>query len=320
MGYATGTINTGKTKENIKYKFTKEDLAGVLFASPVLLGMLIFVIGPIIATAVLGFTNYNAINTPEFIGFDNYKNLFFSSDKSFIDSIRATFYYVMVSVPLGIVFSLAVAILLNSNINGRAFFRGAFYLPVVIPLAASSVLWMWLFQPQFGLVNFVLRTLGLPTSEWLASDASVIPTFIIISLWLCGNTIVIFLAGLQEVPSQLYEAIDVDGGNAFHKLIYITIPMISPIIFFNTVIGFINGFQTFVQPAIMTSDSYHYGGPDNASLLYVLFIYREGFKFSKLGSASAAAIMLFMVILIFTAVFFGFQKSFVYYEGEVKKK
>lgn len=320
MERSISSLNPGIANRKKKHSFSKEDVMGILFASPVLLGMVIFVFGPILATVVLGFTDYNVVSTPKFVGFENYKNLFNGSDQSFFASIRATFYYVLVSVPLGIIFSLFVAILLSADIKGRAFFRSAFYLPVVIPLAASSILWMWLFQPQFGVVNYILRTLGLPTSDWLASDVTVIPTFILMSLWLCGNTTVIFLAGLQEVPAQLYEAIDVDGGNAIHKLFYITVPMISPIIFFNTVIGFINAFQTFVQPAIMTSNQYNFGGPNNASLLYVLFIYREGFKFSKLGSASASALLLFLVILVITVIFFRFQKSLVYYEGEGKRK
>ncbi|MBW7460285.1 sugar ABC transporter permease, partial [Paenibacillus sepulcri] len=158
---------------------------------------------------------------------------------------------------------------------------------------------------------FALESLHLPTSKWLGEMNSVIPTLILFSFWTLGNTIVIFLAGLQNIPSHLYEAIEIDGGNAFAKLIYVTIPLSSPIIFFNTVIAFINGFQTFVQPAVMTQ-----GGPGTSSLLYVLFLFNEGFKFARMGSASAISMLLFIVIILFTAVIFIFSKTLVHYEGQ----
>jgi multiple sugar transport system permease protein len=155
----------------------------------------------------------------------------------------------------------------------------------------------------------------MPGPQWLASERQVVPTLVLMNLWLTGNSMVIFLAALQGVPRHLYEAVEVDGGNAFHKLVYITLPMVSPTIFFTLVTGFINALQAFVQPAIMTSDAYHAGGPNNASLLYVLFIYREAFRFSNLGSASAAAVLLFAVIAGLTWLFFRMAGSLVYYEG-----
>ncbi|UJF35472.1 carbohydrate ABC transporter permease [Paenibacillus hexagrammi] len=300
---------------NVRKKRPKDLVYGLLFASPVLLGYLIFVIIPIFVTIFLSFTKYNVGKPPEFIGLDNYKNLFSGADPFFYPAVKATVYYVGVSVPLGIILSFFAAILLNQNIRGRTIFRSIFYLPVIIPLAASSMVWLWLLQPDFGIVNYALQTLHLPTSKWLGETASVIPTLILFSFWTLGNTIVIFLAGLQGIPSHLYEAIEIDGGNSFHKLIYVTIPMSSPIIFFNTVIAFINGFQTFVQPAVMTQ-----GGPSNASLLYVLYLFNEGFKFSRMGSASSISVLLFLVVIVFTVVLFAFSKSLVYYEGQGSKK
>jgi len=309
---------------NYKYKekITKQDIAGYLFASPVILGFLIFVLGPVLVTLVLSLCKYSVGGIPEFIGVENYSKLVTGKDPFFFPSVKATFYYVFLSVPLNIVFSYAVALLLNQKVKGRTFFRGAFYMPVVIPLAASSMIWMWMLQPDFGVVNYVLKAIGLEGSLWLASETTVIPTLVLFGLWMTGNTIVIFLASLQEVPNQLYEAIDVDGGNAFHKLVYITIPMTSSIIFFNTVIAFINAFQTFVQPYIMTSggQSINMGSPNNASLLYVLNLYREAFRLQNFGNASAQAILLFIVIIIITGIFFKFSKSLVYYEGEGKQK
>lgn len=304
------SVRTGRKKRP-----SKDFGWGLLFASPVLLGYLIFVVIPIVATLYLSFTSYNVGASATWIGLDNYTALFSGDDPFFYPAIKATVYYVGLSVPLGIILSFFAAILLNQKIAFRAFFRGVFYMPVIIPLAASSMVWLWLLQPDFGIVNYALDSIGLPESRWLGDTTSVIPTLILFSFWTLGNTIVIFLAGLQGIPAHLYEAIEIDGGNAWHKLIYVTIPMSSPIIFFNTIIAFINGFQTFVQPAVMTQ-----GGPNNSSLMYVLFLFNEGFKFSRMGSASAISILLFLVIALFTAFIFIFSRSFVYYEGGTSKK
>lgn len=306
--------------QKIKKFFGGQEFAGWFFALPVILGFLFFVLGPILVTLGLSVSEYMVGSQPTFIGLDNYKTLLSGSDPFFYPAIKATFYYVFTSVPLGIIFSYTVAILLNQKIKGRGIFRAIFYMPVVIPLAASSMVFLWLLQPDFGIVNHILKTLHLPPSPWLASEQTVIPTLVMFSLWLTGNTTVIFLAGLQEVPRQLYEAVDVDGGKAYHKLIHITIPMTSPIIFFNTVMGFINGFQTFVQPYIMTSggQSINMGAPNNKSLLYVLNLYREAFRFSNFGNASAQAVLLFLVILVMTFVLFSISRRFVYYEGGSK--
>jgi multiple sugar transport system permease protein len=293
---------------------SKEFGYGILFASPVLMGYLIFVIVPIIATLYLSFTTYSVGTIPKWLGFNNYVHLFEGADPFFYPAVKATLYYVGLSVPLGIILSFFIAILLNQNIVAKGFFRSVFYLPVIIPIAASSMVWMWLLQPDFGIVNYTLELFHLPTSKWLGDITSVVPTLILFSFWTLGNTIVIFLAGLQGIPSHLYEALDIDGGNMLHKLIYITVPMSSSIIFFNTVIAFINGFQTFVQPAVMTQ-----GGPNNASLFYVLYLFNEGFKSSRMGSASAISVLLFLVIILFTAAIFLFSKPFVYYEGKGEK-
>jgi len=293
----------------------REAAAGWLFAMPVILGWVIFVAGPVLVTVFLALTDYNVGGTPRFVGAENYRRFFTSADPSFFASVRATALYGLLSVPACIAVSFLLALLLNTKVRLRGLFRAALFVPVIIPLAASSVIWMWLFQPDFGVVNFVIRALGMSAPQWLASERTVIPTMVLMNVWLSGNSIVIFLAALQAVPRHLYEAVEVEGGNAWHKLVHITLPMVSPTIFFVVVTGFINALQAFVQPAIMTSDAYHAGGPNNASLLYVLFIYREAFRFSKLGSASAAAVLLFAVIAALTWFFFRFSRSFVYYEA-----
>lgn len=309
-------------KTKLKLNLSHEDIAGIIFAAPVILGFLIFVLIPLAVTFVLSLTEYNLVSSPKFIGLKNYISLFSGKDAYFFTSVRVTFYYVFFSVPACIVFSFMIAILLNQKIKGRTFFRGAFYLPVIIPVAASSMIWMWLFQPDFGLINHILKTIGFPPSPWLSSETTVIPTLVLFSLWITGNSTVIFLAGLQEVPAQLYEAIDIDGGNVIHRLFFVTLPMTSSIILFNMVIGFINAFQTFVQPYIMTSggQNINIGAPNGASLLYVLNLYREAFRFSKFGFASAQAIFLFLVMILVTAVFFKSSNSLIYYEGGRRRK
>ncbi|HET6414639.1 MAG TPA: sugar ABC transporter permease [Anaeromyxobacter sp.] len=293
----------------------REGAAGWFFAAPVILGWIIFVAGPVLVTLFLALTEYSVGGSPRFLGLDNYRRFFTSADPSFFASVRATSLYVLLTVPACVLVAFALALLLNTRVRARGIFRAALFLPVIIPLAASSVIWMWLFQPNFGVVNFVIRTLGLPAPLWLASETTVIPTMVLQNVWLTGNSMVIFLAALQGVPRHLYEALEVDGGNAFHRLVYITLPMVSPTIFFAVITGFINALQAFVQPAIMTSDAYHAGGPNNSSLLYVLFLYQEAFRFSKLGSASSAAVLLFAVIGTLTWLFFRFSRSLVYYEG-----
>ena len=293
----------------------REAAAGWIFAAPVILGWIIFVAGPVLVTVLLALTDYSVGGSPRFLGLENFRKFFTSADESFFASVRATVLYGLLSVPACVAVSFGLALLLNTKIRLRGLFRAALFLPVIIPLAASSVIWMWLFQPDFGVVNFVIRALGMRGPQWLASETTVIPTMVLMNVWLTGNSMVIFLAALQGVPRHLYEAVEIDGGNSLHKLVYITLPMVSPTIFFAIITGFITALQAFVQPAIMTSDAYHAGGPNNSSLLYVLFIYREAFRFSKLGSASAAAVLLFAVIAGLTWMFFRFSRSLVYYEG-----
>lgn len=310
-------INKEVTK-NKKSKLNTSLAAGLLFTSPVILGYIIFVLVPLLMTITFSFTDFSiGAQSTKFVGIQNYREMFQGKDIFFFPAVKATFKYVFLSVPLGIIFSILFAVLLNTKIRGRSFLRGLFYLPVVIPLASSSMIWMWMLEPNFGIVNKLLKAIGLPGSTWLSSDETLIFSLILVSLWLCGNNIVIFLAGLQNIPAQLYEAIEVDGGNFWQKFIYVTLPMLSPVIFFNTVLGFINGFQTFVQPYIMTSGSLQatMGGPNSSGLLITLYIYQNAFRYLKMGSASAAAVLLFIVLLILTGFIFKIGKSYVYYEG-----
>jgi len=306
--------NTLMQKKRIKKRLVQ----GLLFTSPVLIGYLVFVFIPLVFTVFISFTDFSigAAKT-KFVGLENYMDMFTGKDIYFWPSVKATMFYVFGSVPISIVFAFIIANLLNMKIRGRSFFRGIFFMPMVIPLAAGCSIWVWMLQPDFGIVNKLLDFFHLPTSTWLTSDKTVIVTFIVISLWITGTAIVIFLAGLQQIPDYLYEAADIDGGTAWHKFTRITIPMSSPIIFFNLVVGLINAFQTFVQTAVLTPAANHVimGQPNNAGLLYVPYIFTKAFTFSEMGSASASALILLLVISSITFLVFKLQKYFVYYEG-----
>jgi len=289
----------------------RENWLGWLFAAPAILGFVIFVFGPMIASLWLSMTDYKVASTPHFIGLENYRNLFNGTDAFFYKSLGVTLYYVILSVPLQIIVAFFLAILLNQKVKGLTFFRTAFYLPTIVPLIASSMVWLWLFDPDMGLLNVIMRALHLPESQWIYSETTVVPTLVLMSLWTVGGTMVIFLAGLKDIPDHYYEAIEIDGGNALHKLLYITIPLTSPTIFFNTIMGFIGGFQVFVQPYVMTQ-----GGPNNGSLFYIFYLFREAFTFSNMGYACAIAWVLFIVIMLFTFLLFRTSQKWVYYEGE----
>ncbi|OOM77313.1 L-arabinose transport system permease protein AraP [Clostridium puniceum] len=300
-----------KEKSNKKISIEKKNIIyGLLFASPVILGFIIFVMGPMIGSGYFSLTDYRIASTPKWVGFDNYKNLFTNKDPFFYKSLLVTAFYVFLSVPIQIIVALLVAMVLNRDVKGQGIFRTIFYLPTIVPVAASSMIWIWLMDPDLGLLNNILKVIGLPTSKWIFDEKTVVPSLILMSLWTIGSTVIIFLAGLQGVPKQLYEAVEIDGGNGFHKFINITIPMITPTLFFNLVMGFINGFQVFTEAYIMTS-----GGPNNASLFYAFYLYKEAFTNFRMGNACALAWILFIIISIFTFIIFRTSK-WVYYEGD----
>jgi len=262
------------------------------------------------ASLYYSFTDYQIAGDPTFVGGRNYANLFNGVDPFFYKSIFVTLYYVILSVPLQMITAFILALILNRKIKGRAFFRVVFYLPTIMPVIASSMVWIWMFDPDLGLLNEALRTLHLPTSNWIYSSSSVIPTLVFMSLWTVGGTMIIFLAALNDIPKQYYEAIEIDGGGRLQRLWHITIPLASPSIFFNTIMSVIGGLQVFVQPYAMTA-----GGPNDASLFYVFYLYREAFTFGNMGNASAIAWVLFIVTMILTYVIFKTSQKWVYYEG-----
>lgn len=294
----------------------KESFFGILFALPVILGFIIFVFTPLIVSLVLSVTDYNVVGAEtNFVGFSNFKHFFDGTDIYFFKSLGVTAYYVLLSVPLQIIFAFFLALVLNTKIKGRSIFRTIFYLPTIVPAVASSIVWMMLFDPDTGILNAVLKAVGLPGSKWIYGENTVVPSLALMSLWTVGGTVVIFLAGLQNVPKELYESVEVDGGGWFRKLAAVTLPMVSPTIFFNLIMSFIGSFQVFSQAYIMTT-----GGPNNASLFYVYYMYREAFQYGNLGVASALGWILFLIILILTMFVFKTSAFWVFYEGEVKNK
>lgn len=294
-----------------KKRRTQRDLYGWLFAMPAILGLLIFTLGPMLYSLYMSFTDYTGSNSPTFTGLDNYRRMFSGEDPYFYKSLAVTFYFVILSVPTGIIYSFLLAILLNQNVKGKSIFRTIFYLPSIVPIIAISFIWLWLLNPDLGLANELLRSVGLPGSQWIFGEKSVVPSLALMNLWTTGGTMIIFLAGLQDIPRSLYEAIEMDGGSRLAKLRHITIPMMTPTIFFNLIMGIINGFQVFSQAYVMTN-----GGPNNASLFYVFYLYREAFQFSRMGSASAIAWVLFAIIMVLTYVVFRTSNKWVYYEGD----
>ncbi|MGH2560590.1 MAG: carbohydrate ABC transporter permease [Thermomicrobiales bacterium] len=283
---------------------------GILLALPAVLGFLIFTISPMVASFGISFTDWNIAGDAEFIGVDNYREAF-TEDPLFRKSLRATASFALGAVPLTLLVAFIAALLLNQNIRGRSILRTIFYLPVLVPAVANTVLWLWLFNPEFGLFNAALERIGLNGSQWIYAEDTAVPSLILMSAWGFGNAAVIFLAGLQGVPGHLYDAVAVDGGGLWHRLRDVTLPMMTPTIFFNLVLGLIGAFQAFTEPYLMTS-----GGPNNATLFYVYYLYRTAFTESRMGYACTLAWLLFVVILSVTIVVFRSARHWVYYEVE----
>lgn len=288
----------------------REALTFYLFLAPWLLGFVLFTIGPILASAALSFTQYDIVTPPRAIGVANYHDLF-ASDRLFGVSLYNTGYYVLFFVPLQIALSLALALLLNLQVHGIPIYRTLFYIPSIVPAVANSILWIWIFQPQWGLLNYGLSLLGIEGPLWLSSIEWSKPSLILMSLWGSGGAMIIFLAGLQGIPQHLYEAAELDGANRWRRFWHVTIPMLTPTTFFVLVLGVIGSFQVFTQAYIMTG-----GGPANSTLFYMLYLYRRAFVFQNMGYASAMAWILFVIIFLLTVVQFAAARRWVYYEGE----
>lgn len=287
----------------------KETRLGLLFVSPWLIGFLLLTLYPVIATLYLSFTDYRVLSPPHWIGFDNYRELLTDTD-TFWPSLWNTL-FLFLELPLAMILGLAIALLLNQKLRGMAWYRTVFYMPSIVPVVANAMLWLWLLNPEYGLVNAGLRALHLPAPTWLASPEWAKPALILMDLWAVGGGMIIYLAALQGVPKPLYEAAELDGASHWQRLIHVTLPAISPVIFFNLIMGVIGTFQYFTQTFIMTK-----GGPDKATLFYALYLYQNAFQYFRMGAACAMAWMLFLLTLAASALVFKTSARWVYYEGQ----
>jgi multiple sugar transport system permease protein len=285
---------------------------GLVFISPWLLGFLFFTVYPLFSSLYYSMTRYDLIRPPVWIGAGNYIELF-TTDPNFWNVVYNTVYYVGFSVPLSLVFAFSVANLLNSKIVGRSVFRAIAYIPSIVPAVCSAMIWLFLLNIQYGAVNGILQALGLKTVPFLSSPELAKPSVIFIAAWASGGAVVIFLAALQDVPRHLYEAAMVDGANAWQRFLNVTIPMTTPVILFNLIMGFIGAFQEFTLPWLLTR-----GGPMASTEFYAVNLYRNAFMQLRMGKASAMAWLLFLVIVLFTVVLFRTSYRWVYYGGENK--
>ena len=282
-----------------------------LMISPWLVGFFVFTLGPMIGSAIFSFSKWDLLTPPQWIGLENYHTMLFS-DPTFWVSLRVTLIYCFCSVGLNIVVAMIIALLLNQNIRGQQVYRTIYYLPFVISGVAVSWMWRIMYHPEFGVINFLLDLVGIQGPRWLASSTWALPAIIIMSIWGFGGSMVIFLAGLQGIPVHLYEAAAIDGAAAWSKFWHITLPLMTPSIFFVLTTGIIGAFQAFTTIYIMTQ-----GGPGDATRVYALYLYESAFKFYRMGYASALAWGLFFIVLSVTLLQFWLARRWVYYETEV---
>jgi multiple sugar transport system permease protein len=285
----------------------KRAIIGYIFISPFILGFLLWFLIPAVIAIWLTFTDWNLIRAPRFIGVDNITKLF--NDALFWQSLKVTSIYTLVSVPMGLFLGFCLALLMNTKVRGIAIFRTVYYLPSIVPAVASAVLWAWILNTEFGLLNVLLRYFGLPKIRWLQDPEWALTALIMMSLWGLGSTMIIYLAGLQGIPEVFYEAAKIDGAGRWAQLRHVTIPLISPVIFFNMIIGIIGSFQVFTAGFLLTD-----GGPQNATLFYVLYLYRNGFQYLNMGYAAALAWVLFLIIMALTLIVFKSTAGMVHYE------
>jgi len=282
---------------------------GLLFVSPWIIGLLAFTAYPILASLYYSFTLYDVINPPRWIGLQNY-TFMLTQDPSFPIVIFNTVYFVVLGVPISVVTSFLLAGLLNNKIVGRPFFRTIFYLPSIFPTVAVAMVWLWLYNPNYGLIDSTLASLGLQVIPWLSDPSIAKLSLILIAVWGQGATIVIFLAALQDVPRELYDASKVDGANGVQRFLHVTVPLCTPSILFVLITGLIGWFQYFTLPYIMTQ-----GGPMQSTEVYAYYLFQNAFTFFKMGYASALSWLLFIIIVTFTYVTFRSSARWVYYAG-----
>ena len=285
-------------------------IKGMLFISPWLVGFIGLTAIPVMLSFYYSFCDFSLLQPPAFVGLDNYKEL--ATDPVFWVSLRNTAIYAAFAMPAGMILALAAAMLLNTDISGRTIYRTIVFLPSLVPLVASAMIWLWLFNSKLGLINAVLRAVGISNPPgWLTDTQWAMPAIILMSMWGVGNTVVIFLAGLQDVPRELYEAAELDGASRWQQVLNVTLPMLSPVIFFNLIMAIIGSLQVFAVPYIMTG-----GGPARATYFYTMYLYDNAFTFLKMGYASAMAWVQLLIVLALTGIAFWTSRHWVHYQGK----
>ena len=318
-GQAAGSRRGPSRRRIFGTRAGREALDGYLFAGPAILGLLIFTAFPIAFTFYLSFTDYNMVKSPSFVGLANYKEM--ASDELFRSSLFITAYYTVLIIPVTLVVSFLVAILMNQKVRGIAFFRTIWYLPSLVPAAAGAALWRWILNRDFGLLNTLLDRLGLPAPGWLVEPNLTVPSLVMVGLWMgLGGTMLIFLAGLQGLPQEYYEAAEIDGAGTWRQFRHITVPMMSPIIFFSLVLGIITSFQVFtIVYLIYTPTGQGSAGPEDSGMLFMVYLYRNAFQYFNVGYAAALSWLLFLVIVALTWLMFRLQHRWVYYEADASR-
>ncbi len=285
----------------------RRDWVGYAFISPWLLGFVVFTAAPFVASVYLSFTRYDVVSPPSWIGGANYERLFLE-DPLFWKSLGVTLKYAMVAVPVGILAGVGLALLLNLEIAGISVYRTVFYIPSIVPIVATSAIFMWILNPQIGLVNGILSWMGVEGPAWLQDTRWAFRSLVFMSLWGVGGSMIIYLAGLKDIPAALYEAAIIDGAGPWQRTRHVTLPMLTPVIFFNLVMGVIGSFQYFTQAYIMTQ-----GGPDDTTHFYALYLFNRAWRYLDMGYASAMAWILFAIVMFFTIAIFRSHKRWVHY-------
>ena len=299
-------IRDKEIKNKVSYN-KQETLWALFFLSPKIIGLVFFTLGPVIASFLISFTDWDLVSKPIWIGLDNYKHLI--RNDVFVKSLITTCYYTVVSVPLGLVLSLLLAVAMNQKIKGIVVFRTAFFLPVISSMVAIALLWRWIYNSQYGLLNYFLGLICIPPQNWLGNTKLAMPSLIAMSVWKgLGYNMMIWLAALQGIPEDLYEAARIDGASKWQQFKNITVPLLSPTTFLLLILGLINSFQVFEQSFVMTG-----GGPAKATLTIVLYLFSNAFEWLRMGYASAMAYILALIIFVLTLIQFKYQKKWVHY-------
>ena len=286
---------------------TREAIDCYIFMLPVILGLLLFYLGPMVASLYFSLTDYDMLSAAEWVGLENYRAL--ADDEIFWKSLRVTALYSAVSVPMVLMLALGLALLLNQKVRGVTFFRTVYYLPTVMSGVAVATLWKWIFNTDYGILNLLLDRIGIRGPAWLVDESWAIWALILTSAWTVGGSMLIFLAGLQSIPADLYEAAEIDGAGAWNRFRNITVPLLSHVTFFNLVLGIIGALQVFTEGFVLTG-----GGPNNSTLLLSIYLYRNAFEFLKMGYASALAWVMFLIVLALTLVVFRSAPMWVHYQ------